>query len=216
VSNAICNERGATLIEQMVALLIGAFMMVSLYTYFRAEIYHSLQIEVKTGTREDARGAMDIMIRDLKNAGSWGTGSAPSEIGGSDDPNQDADTICNRVYAASPAMIHVQMDLNSNGNCADADPRENIRYELTGPTGTCPGSNIIRRNGDCLVPNVVPTTLGKVFSFFDANGTDLGPTPALHAIKRVKIEFAIQATSPDPRAGGSLTSAVSSSVEFRN
>ena len=210
------KERGATLIEQMASLLIGSSMILSLYTYFRAEIYHSLKIEMKTATLEDARGALDIMILDLKNAGSWGTGSAPSEIGGSDDPNNDADSICNRVYAASPAMIHVQMDLNGNGTCADTDPRENIRYELTGPTSTCAGPNIIRRNGDCLVSNVVPTTAGKIFSFLDANGSDLGSTPSLNAIKRVRIEFMVQVISPDPRAAGHLTSAVSSSVDFRN
>ena len=212
----ILNQRGATLIEQMVSLLIGSLMILSLYTYFRAEIYHSLKLEVKTATLEDARGALDIMILDLKNAGSWGTGSAPLEIGGSDDPNSDTDPVCNRVYAASPAMIHVQMDLNGNGNCADADPRENIRYELTGPTSTCPGSKIIRRNGDCLVSNVAPATAGKIFSFFDVEGTDLGPTPALNAIKRIRIEFAVQMTNPDPRAGGYLSSTLSSSVELRN
>jgi len=216
MTGAILDERGATLIEQMAALLIGASMILSLYTYFRSELYQSLKIEVKSATLEDARGALDIMVMDLKNAGSWGTGSAPSEIGGSDDPTIDADLICNRVYAASPAMIHVQMDLNGNGNCADTDPRENIRYELAGPTATCAGPNIIRRNGDCLVANVVPTTAGKIFSFLDVNGIDLGPTPALNAIKRVRIEFAVRVTNPDPRAGGHLASAISSSVEFRN
>jgi Tfp pilus assembly protein PilW len=216
VISAICNRRGATLTEQMVSLLIGSLMIVSLYAYFRSEIYHSLKFEMKTGALEDARGAMDIIIRDLKNAGSWGTGSVPSESGGSDDPNNDLDTICNRVYAASPSLIHVQMDLNGNGNCADADPRENIRYDLAGPTSTCAGPYVIRRNGDCLVANVVPTTAGKIFSFFDGNGTDLGSTPALQAIKRVRVEFAVQVNSPDPRAGGYLSSVISSSVEFRN
>ena len=212
----IGTERGAALSEQMVALLIGAFMIVSLYAYFRSEIYHSLTFEVKTATLEDARGAVDIMIRDLKNAGSWGTGSAPSELGGADDANNDLDTVCNRVYMASPSLIHVQMDLNGNGNCADTDPRENIRYDLAGPTSTCAGPYIIRRNGDCLVANVVPSTAGKIFTFFDGNGADLGSAPALQAIKRVRIEFTIQARSPDPRAKGVLSSAVSSSVEFRN
>ena len=133
-----------------------------------------------------------------------------------DDPNNDADTVCNRVYAASGSMIHVQMDLNGNGNCADNDPRENIRYELTGPTSTCPGPNIIRRNGDCLVANVVPGTAGKVFSYYDANGADLGNTPAPDAIKRVKIGFTVRVKNPDPRATGTLASVISGGIEFRN
>jgi hypothetical protein len=108
------------------------------------------------------------------------------------------------------------MDLNDNGKCADTDPSESIRYELTGPTSTCPGTNIIRRNGDCLVANVVVPTAGKLFTYFDGDGTDLGSTPARDSIKRVRIAFAVQVKNPDPRLSGNLASTLSSSVEFRN
>lgn len=210
------HARGATLVEQLVALLIGSALIASLCGYFRAELYHLLELETRTGALEDARGALDIMIRDLKNAGSWGSGSVPAETGNGDDPNNDADAVCNRIYAASATMIHVQMDLDGDGNCADIDPRENIRLELTGPTATCPGPNIIRRNGDCLVANVVTPASGKLFSYFDAGGNDLGSTPPFDSIKRVKISFSIQAKNPDPKIAGTLVFALSSSVELRN
>jgi type II secretory pathway component PulJ len=208
--------RGATLIENMVALLLGSITVISLYAYFRAEIYHALIVETKIAVLEDARGALDIMLRDLKNAGSWGTGSVPMETGVGDDPSHDADSVCNRVYAASPAVIHVQMDLNGNGTCTDLDPRENIRYELGEPTATCPGNHVLRRNGDCLVANVVPVAGEKVFTFFDGSGVDLGSAPAAGAIKRIRIEFAVQAKNPDPKISDKLSSTVSSSVELRN
>ena len=210
------NPRGVTQIEQMVALLLGSVMITSLYGYFRSSLYQFLSIETRTATLEDARGAMDIMIRDLKNAGSWESGSAPAEMGGADDPDHDADTVCNRVYAATASMIHVQMSLNNNGNCADIKPSENIRYELTGPTSTCPGTTIIRRNGDCLVANVVLPVAGKLFTYFDDDGADLGNTPARDSIKRVRIAFAVQVKNPDPRLKGNLVSTLSSSVQLRN
>ncbi len=97
------NQRGVTLIEQLVSLLLGAAMITSLYGYFRHELYRFLSLEIKTSTLEDSRGALDIMVRDLKNAGSWGTGSAPAETGAADDPSGDADTVCNRVYSATPS-----------------------------------------------------------------------------------------------------------------
>lgn len=59
------DDRGATLIEQLVSLLIGSVLITSLYGYFRAELYRVLAIEAKTATLEDARGALDIIIRDL-------------------------------------------------------------------------------------------------------------------------------------------------------
>ena len=210
------DEHGATLVEQLVSLLLGSVLITSLYAYFRTELYRTASVEYRTATLEDARGALDIIIRDLMNAGSWGSGFVPPETGASDDPDHDADGLCNRVYEASPGTIHVQMDLNGNGNCADTDPRENIRYELSGPTGTCPGPQIIRRNGDCLIANVVPASSGKIFTYYDANGVDLGATPARDAVRRVKIAFSVQVKNPDPKYPDNLTSAVASSVEFRN
>ena len=210
------DNSGITLIEQLVALLLGTIVIASLYEFYRAELFRTISQEAKAATLEDARGALDIIARDLRNAGSWGTGSAPQEKGGVDDPNNDADTDCNRIYAASAGMIHVQMDLNANGNCADAEPRENIRYELTGPTSTCPGTTIIRRNGDCLVANVKTAIAGKLFSYYDATGADLGDSPSLATIKRIKIAFAVQVKNPDPRVAGNMTSTLSTSVELRN
>ncbi|MGH7809503.1 MAG: PilW family protein, partial [Candidatus Binatia bacterium] len=101
------NQLGATLVEQMVALLLGAVMITSLYGYFRSNLYQLLTVETRAATLEDARGALDIMILDLRQAGSWGSGSAPAEIGGMDDPDGDADSVCNRVYAATASLIHI-------------------------------------------------------------------------------------------------------------
>jgi type II secretory pathway component PulJ len=212
----LCSETGASLVEQLLALLLGAVMITSLYAFYRAGLYQFVAQETKTATLQDARGALDIIVRDLKNAGSWGTGSVPAEHGGGDDPDGDADGVCNRVYAATASMIHVQMDLNGNGTCADVEPRENIRYELTGPTATCPGTKIIRRNGDCLVANVVTPSVGKLFSFYDTTGADLGNSPAPQAIKRVRIAFSVQEKNPDPKVGGTLTTDLATSVELRN
>src|SRR5512143_428963 len=182
----LLEARGMTLIEQLIALGLGALMMTGLFVYFRSEVSHLRALETRTTTMEDARGALDIMIRDLKNAGSWGTGSAPAETGSVDDPDGDADTVCNRVYLATANRLHVQMDLNGNGNCADLEPRENIRYELTGPTATCPGTTIIRRNGDCLVANVLAGP-AALFTYYDGAGNNLGAAPTLAAIRRVRL-----------------------------
>ena len=209
------NCLGTTLIESLVSLLLGVVMISALYGFYRSELFHYLTREAKTTTLEDARGALDIMVQDLINAGSWGTGSVPSERGGEDDPDQDPDAVCNRVYAASASMIHVQMDLDGNGSCADTEPRENIRYELTGPTSTCPGPKIIRRNGDCLIANVVAVD-GGLFRYYDSAGTALGDTPVPQAIKRVRVAFAVQLKNPDPAAGGNISSTLATSVEFRN
>jgi Tfp pilus assembly protein PilW len=76
------DSSGVTLIEQLVALLLGTVVIASLYEFYRAELFRTISQEAKTSTLEDARGALDIIVRDLRNAGSWGTGSAPPERSG--------------------------------------------------------------------------------------------------------------------------------------
>jgi hypothetical protein len=198
------------------ALLLGSAMIAGVYSFYRAELLQILIQETKTATLEDARGALDIIVRDLKNAGAWANGIPAGEIGSGDDPDGDSDSVCNRVYAATPTKIHVQMDLNGNGNCADLEPRENVVYELTGPTSTCSGSKIIRRNGDCLVANVTTHSVGKLFTYFDASGADLGASPPFMMIKRIGIAFAVRAKSPDARSSAHIASELSTSVELRN
>jgi Tfp pilus assembly protein PilW len=211
------DSDGVTLIEQLASLLLGSIVITTLYGFYRAELFRTISQEAKTATLEDARGALDIIVHDLRNAGSWDAGGgAPLERGGLDDPDNDADTVCNRVYAASARMIHVQMDHDGNGSCADTDPRESVRYELTGPTSTCPGTSIIRRNGDCLVANVTTPATGKLFTYYDIMGLELGDAPSPSAIKRIRVAFAVQVKNPDPRIGGNIASTLSTSAELRN
>ena len=212
----IRNDYGATLIEQLGALLLGTVIITSLFGFYRAELFQLLAQETRMTTLEDARGVMHIISRDLKLAGSWGTGSAPSETGLGDDRDGDEDSVCNRIYAATERVIEIQMDLNGNGNCADLEPRENIRYELGGPTPTCPGITVIRRNGDCLVAHATAPNSGKLFRYYDENGLEFSGSPPLAAIKRIGISFSVGMKHQDAKTGGNITSALSNSVELRN
>jgi hypothetical protein len=108
------------------------------------------------------------------------------------------------------------MDLNGDGSCGGDRPRENLRYELTGPTATCPGIWIIRRNGDCLVANVTPARAETFFSYFNEAGVDLGDRPALSEIKRVRIAFSVQEKFPDPTRIRTIQSSLATSVQLRN
>ena len=212
----IQNDCGATLIEQLGALLLGTIIITALFGFYRTELFHLLAQETRMATLEDARGAMDIISRDLKLAGSWGAGSPPAETHLGDDPDGDEDAVCNRVYRATGRMIQIQMDLNGNGNCADLEPRENIRYELGASATNCPGATVIRRNGDCLVAYATAPNSGMLFRYYDENGLQLSETPAPAAIKRIGIAFSVGMKETDFRTGASLTSALSSSVELRN
>ncbi len=216
------KSEGSTVTELVVATLFATIMMGSLCGFYRDQLFYLLSQQGKTAALEDARGALDIMVRDLRNAGSWGSGSVPLEQDGSqdpkniDDPDNDADSVCNRVYAATKKLIHIQMDLNGDGDCTDLDPRENIRYELSGPTSSCPGPHVIRRNGECLIGNVLTAVPEKLFYYYDVSDVDLGDNPPRDAIRRVKITFSVRFGNRGSATAGSGSSSLTSSVEFRN
>lgn len=197
------NSKGFTTAELLVAALFGMIVVATLYGFYTEQLYNLISQETKTATLEDARGSLDMMVRELRNAGSWGTGTAPSG--------------CSRVKAATATSIQIQADLDSNGNCSSATG-EDVTYDLSTATSTCPGS-IIRRNSNCLVANVVIPTGSSLFTYYNSSNTDLGPSPTVTSIKRVKITFAVQVQNPNPNsrsANPNVTSTLSSSVEFRN
>ena len=202
------------------AALFGMIVIATLYGFYREQLFNLLSQETKTATLEDARGALDMMVHELRNAGSWGSGSVPVTVSGGSTP-------CSRVVTATATSINIQADLDGNGICSSGTTGENVTYDLSTATSTCPGS-IIRRNGDCLVANVVIPTGSSLFTYYKAgSATACDPTVAstasnycaLSDIKRVRITFGVQVQNPNPSARAAnpnVTSTLSSSVEFRN
>ena len=198
------NHRGLTTVELLGAALCAMVMLAALYGFYRDQLLHLLLQETRTATLEDARGALDIMMRELRNAGYWGKGPAP--------------TGCKKIVTATPALIRIQADLNENGNCSSAVVGNDVTYDLSNATSTCPGS-IMRRNGSCLVANVKISPGKPLFTYFDISGTQLAGSPPPAAIKRIRIAFSVEVLDPTPqgkRSGKTIRSTLSSSVEIRN
>ena len=187
-------------------------VMGTLYGFYRDQLYNLLSQETKTATLEDARGALDLMVRELRNAGSWGSGSAPAG--------------CSRVVTATATTIRIQADLDGNGDCT-SDAGDNVTYDLTGSTITRKGVN------NPLVDNVV-LPAGSSFLTYYPSGSNPAPfcfptgNPSgcsgdlaanLANIKRVKITVAVQMSNPNPNSRSAnpyVSTTLSSSVEFRN
>src|SRR3990167_4136259 len=71
MNRIVWDRRGFTTAELLVAALFGMIVMATLYGFFRDQLFNLLAQETKTATREDARGALDMMVRELSNAGSF-------------------------------------------------------------------------------------------------------------------------------------------------
>lgn len=220
--------------ELLVAALFGLIVMATLYGFFREQMFNLLSQETKTATLEDARGALDIMVRELRNAGSFPvTTDASCLKDGSNNPK--------RVVAASSTSVQIQSDTQSasggdpDGKCTATGESVTYTYVSTANPATdpCPGKRITR-NENCLVANVViPSGSNDILTYYPS-GTNPAPycfsagNPAgcsgdlaanLANIKRIKITFAVQVAEPTPEgkaAGRNITSTISSNAEFRN
>ena len=197
----LAHDRGFTAAELTIGALFAMIVIGSLYGFFREQLYGFLSQEAKTATLEDGRGALDLMVREIRNAGGWSAGVVPSG--------------CARIVEATATRIRIQADLDGNGDCASVSG-EDVLYELSGPTATCPGTTI-RRNGNCLVGNVLLATGSDFLSYYGSGSTLLiHPISDFATVDRVKIVFSVQVANPNPNAGGAIRSVLSSSVDFRN
>jgi Tfp pilus assembly protein PilW len=207
VKEIIRSRAGLTTVELLSAALCATVVLSALYGFYREQLVYLLSQETRTATLEDARGALDIMVRELKNAGSWGAGAPPQG--------------CKRIMAATATLIRLQADLNGDGDCdgaADSERGEDVTYDLSNGTDTCPGM-ILRRNTFCLVANVKVAPGEPLFTYFNANDGVLAQNPPLDSIKRVQIRFSVEVPDPTPQAkksGRTIRSTLASSVEFRN
>lgn len=207
MTKILARRKGTTTVEILCAAACGAIVLTTLYSFYREQLIHLVVQETRTATLEDARGALDIMARELRNAGYWGSGAAPAG--------------CQRIVTATATSIRIQADLNGDDDCDGVTPAEtgdDVTYDLAGATPTCPGA-ILRRNGNCLVANVAVTPGQGLFTYFDEADLRIAGVPQLDRIKRVKIVLSVQVPDPSPHgkaAGKKIASTISSSIELRN
>ena len=195
--------------ELLGASACAAIFLSALYGFYSQQLAYLLVQETRTATLMDARGALDIMVRELKNAGSWGEGTAP--LG------------CKRIVTATPNLLRIQADLNGDGDCDGAtsgvETGEDVTFDLYKPTDTCPGAITIRRNNNCLVANVVVSSKEPLFTYFNGDDVQLAGNPPVDSVRRVSIKFSVEVPDPTPqgkRLGKTLRTTLSSSVKFRN
>jgi Tfp pilus assembly protein PilW len=202
VQGLIVRDRGFTATELIIGALFAMVVIGSLYGFYREQLFGLLSQEAKTATLEEGRGALDLMVREIRNAGGWSAGIVPSG--------------CARIVEATATRIHIQADLDGNGDCGSLSG-EDVLYELSGPTSTCPGTTI-RRNGNCLVGNVLLAAGSDLFSYYGSGSTIplTHPITDFVAVHRVKVIFSVQVANPSPNAAGAIKSVLSSSIDLRN
>ena len=198
----IKNQKGFTLTELLVAMGLSLIVLGAVYGVYRVQTHTVRAQEFKMEAQEDARAALDMMTREIRNTAFFRTGTACTTV--------PANT--SGIIAATATNFQFVYDADGLNGCADTmatvGADENVTYALT-------GGNITRAvNGGAAQPltagNVTNTIM---FTYFDNAGI---ATTTLANIKRVSITISVQSRSTDAQFGGGQTVTMTSNVDLRN
>ena len=200
----LLNEKGLTLIELMIVLVLSLLLMGAVYMTFQLQ-HNSSQAQTQVAaTQQDIRAAMDTIAMDIMHAGL------------SRDPSVDIQGIPTGTSGAD--ALQLQMDLDNDGATASAD--ELITYQLN-------NDNLERIDVNAGVTQILArnvTVLG--FSYLgrtdDNNVQDIDPGAGTltqaeaRAVRFVEVTITKEGERVDPQTGNPVTRTLSRWVCRRN
>ena len=168
------DNRGFTLIELMVSMVIGSVLMIAIISTYQNQLQSHLTQQSVVDMHQNARAAMHVMKQEIQMAGF--------------DTTKTADAT---VLVATANDFQFQVDFNEDGDCDDAN--EVIRYALS-------NGNLGRATGGGGLQPVAENIDAINFVYYDENMNAFVPTPGntteLDAIRLVQVTLVARADDP--------------------
>jgi len=173
------GEKGFTLAEMLVAMVVAGLVMTATYATYMTQTRAYKTNEEVTALQQNLRAAMYFLERDLRMAGYNPTVSRTVRFG---------------FTTVDATTVTFTTDLNENGVL---DGTETITYSHNAT------DNTLRRDAGAgaqiLASNITEVTL----SYFDENGASTGSANAVRA-----VEITLTARTDDDKHGRTLTNRV--------
>lgn len=224
------NKKGFTLIEVLIAMVVGALIMAAVYGLMTVAQKTSSSLDRKVITQQDTRAVLDLMAMEIRmasyNARSealiWagnGTAAMPGI------PTCWAAPIANAfkgIQVANANTLAFAMDLDSDGKFSSNN--EYIRYSydgantLTRATNCGPAQDILGGTAPfSSVRNAAAVAGGiPMFRYFDAAGLELPAPINILAIRRILITIATETEQIDTNTKQPKRMVYSTNVIVRN
>jgi prepilin-type N-terminal cleavage/methylation domain-containing protein len=177
-TDILFNNRGLTLVELMIVLVLSLLLMAAVYLSFQVQSRTSNEQHQVMATQQDLRAAIDIVERDIIN-----TGCDPlfintpiNTIFGITGPLASSTTLT----SSTTGTITITFDVNANGVLEAATEQVIYTYDLN--------TRSLQRNGTPLVTNVT----NLQFIYLDGNDNF---TTTIEDIRSIKVQ--IDMLSPD-------------------
>lgn len=195
----------------MVSMVLSMTVLAAVYSFYKVQARTLKVQENRQEGMEYARGVLDLMAREIRNAGynptkaTSGTNCAGTPTAGT--PG---------VVTATSTLFKFTYDSTSDGNCNGTDEEITYEYQTPGPQNCASNGDIVRTaNGTSEAITDCNVTAFSYTYYAKDSSTAMSPI-VVASIQRMKVSITIQSKNPDAEFGGQLTSAVSSNIELRN
>lgn len=168
-------DGGFTLIELMVSIAIGMFVLASVATTFTTQTRTYSAQEQINQMEQNLRGALDIMSRDIKMAGYKPNGGSVTG-----------------VVSYTSTSLTVQADLNADAAISTSgSDNEQIAYAYDSAN-----KKITRQVGTAAAATLAENISAFAFTYYQTSGTTLATSTT--NIRRIKIAITGITAKPDP------------------
>ena len=195
------NDSGFTLVELLIAMAVGLIVLGAVYALFTVQSKHLATQEQLAELHQNARVAMEIMVREISMAGyNQTTNPATIPVPRCTNALVAAGTPCVGITNAAVNAISFATDLNGNGNTTAGEANENIVYDRYHSETSPAGVYSFGRSSNNSKQPVVEYVESLDFKYYPADGEAIpaNETAILKDIRRVKITIVTRTAKVDP------------------
>ena len=207
----VMENKGFTLVELLVSMVLSLTVMGAVYSFYRVQARTLKVQENRQEAMEYARGVLDLMAREIRNAGYNPTkGTSGTNCAGTPTAGTPG------VVTATSTLFKFTYDSTGDGNCNGTDEEITYEYQSPGPQNCTSNGDIVRTaNGTSEAITDCNVTAFSYTYYAKDSSTAMSPIVVAN-IQRLKLSVTIQSKNPDAEFSGQLTSAVYSNIQLRN
>jgi type IV pilus assembly protein PilW len=205
------TNTGFTLIELMVSMVFSLVVLAAVYSFYKVQARNLKVQENRQEAMEYTRGALDLLAREVRNAGYNPTqGSSGTNCAGTPTAGTPG------IVTATSTLFKFTYDSDGDGNCNGTNEEITYEYQSPGPQNCASGGDIVRTANGSSEPITDCNVTAFSYNYYAQDSTTVMSPVVIANIRRVQVSITIQSKNPDAEFGGQLSSAVYTNIDLRN